>query len=143
MEPENTPTGKDYASGIFITNEGMFSSGSGTLGWYDPDKKQYHEGVFSAANGFELGSVVQSVARYNGRAYIVVNNSGRVEVMDICRRQLPECHVFPLPQSAYARAFHQSTNSNKSSLLLPSFSDSRSKNIPPTPRVSSLCFMKK
>lgn len=82
-EPDNTPAGKDYASGVFITNEGMFSSGSGTLGWYDPEKKQYHEGVFGAANGFELGSVVQSIARHNGRAYIVVNNSGRVEVMDV------------------------------------------------------------
>jgi YVTN family beta-propeller protein len=69
-----------YATGVLISNEGPFSSGTGTLSWYDKTKKLVENDVFQTANGYPIGSVFHSVwssASVN-RAYLVVNNSQKV-----------------------------------------------------------------
>lgn len=80
-EDAPTPTGTDFSAGVFITNEGMFSSGSGSLSWYNPVSREMEQGVFESKNGFPLGSIVHSMYRQGNRGYVVSNNSGMVDVI--------------------------------------------------------------
>jgi YVTN family beta-propeller protein len=71
-----------FAEGIFITNEGQFPSGSGSVSFYNRTTGLVQNDIFNEVNGFPLGSVVQSMEVYDSLAYIVVNNSGKVEVVN-------------------------------------------------------------
>ncbi|MBE0663844.1 MAG: hypothetical protein IH597_15415 [Bacteroidales bacterium] len=78
---DNTPSGK-YSKGILISNEGPFTDGSGTISFYDPAAKTIENNIFANVNSRPLGNIVQSLEIFNERAYIVVNNAGKVEVAD-------------------------------------------------------------
>jgi len=82
-EKEKHPvtTGK-YSKGILITNEGPFMDGTGTVSFYDPEKKLIENDIFQSVNGRPLGNIVQSAEAFEDRIYIVVNNAGKIEVVD-------------------------------------------------------------
>jgi len=71
-----------YDNGIFITNEGPFGSGTGTVSYYSRVNSSVYNDIFEAKNSFPLGNIVQSMEVFNNSAYIVVNNAGKVEVAD-------------------------------------------------------------
>ncbi|MGZ4157859.1 MAG: YncE family protein [Bacteroidia bacterium] len=81
-QPAATSGGTTYDYGVFITNEGSYGSGSGTVSFYNKTTGGVSNDIFGTKNGFPLGNVVQSLQIYNGSAYIVVNNAGKVEVAD-------------------------------------------------------------
>jgi YVTN family beta-propeller protein len=82
-QPETpTPTTSAYESGVFVTNEGPFSNGSGTISYFDKTNSTVSNDIFQSKNGYPLGSIVQSMAIYNSKGYIVVNNAGKVEIVD-------------------------------------------------------------
>jgi YVTN family beta-propeller protein len=69
-------------SGVFILNEGNFIGGTGSLSFYSYDSAKIYNDLFLNINGWPLGSVPNSM-RINGeKAYIVVNNSGKIEVIN-------------------------------------------------------------
>jgi len=71
------------SEGVFILNEGNFQWGNASLDLYDPATDSLRSGVFSAANEDEpLGDVLQSMTIWDGRAFLVVNNSEKIEVMN-------------------------------------------------------------
>ena len=72
-----------FSKGIFIVNEGPFQSGTGTITFYNPDSNLVKQDIFEAVNGRPLGNIAQSMTIYNGKGYIVVNNAGTVEVVDL------------------------------------------------------------
>ncbi|GEO02528.1 hypothetical protein AAE02nite_01920 [Adhaeribacter aerolatus] len=72
-----------YEKGVFILNEGNFQKGNSTVSFYDRDTKTVLPDIFSPVNSRPLGDVAQSISAHNDRAYIVVNNSNKVEVADI------------------------------------------------------------
>ena len=78
-DPLPAPT-DPYASGTFVVNEGPFTSGSGSLSHVDEDGQVVNEAFF-LANGFPLGSVLQSAELVGDKLYIVANLSGRIEVV--------------------------------------------------------------
>lgn len=79
--PEKTPVSvPDNA--LFITNEGNFQYSSASLSFYDMKTKKVENDAFYRANGRKLGDVAQSMTIYDGKAYIVVNNSGVVFVVN-------------------------------------------------------------
>lgn len=81
-ETPATPTPSAYESGVFVTNEGPFSNGSGTISYFDKTNSTVSNDIFQSKNGYPLGSIVQSMAIYNSKGYIVVNNAGKVEIVD-------------------------------------------------------------
>lgn len=68
--------------GVLILNEGNFMVGNGSLSFYSYDSSRIYNNVFYSVNGRPLGDVPNSLIVYNGMAYIVVNNSGKIEVVD-------------------------------------------------------------
>lgn len=81
-DPTPNPPSDDFESGVFISNEGPFQGGNGTLSFYDPAAKTVESDVFLAQTGRPLGNVVNSVSTDGEYVFIVANNSGAVEIAD-------------------------------------------------------------
>lgn len=77
----NTTPGAYESSGVFITNEGPFGSGTGTVSFYNRSTGAVSNDIFQTANSIPLGNIVQSMSIYNGKGYIVVNNASKMEVV--------------------------------------------------------------
>ena len=65
-----------------ILNEGNFRGGNGSLSFYSYDSSKIYNDLFNSVNGRPLGDVPNSMLLKDARAYIVVNNSGKIEVID-------------------------------------------------------------
>lgn len=79
----NNPTGSFLTgSGVFILNEGKFIGGTGSLSFYSYDSAKIYNDLFLNINGWPLGSVPNSMKINGDNAYIVVNNSGKIEVIN-------------------------------------------------------------
>lgn len=68
--------------GVYIVNEGNFMYGNSSLSFYNPTEKRVYNQVFMSRNGAPLGDVAQSMYLWNGKGYVVVNNSGKIYVID-------------------------------------------------------------
>jgi YVTN family beta-propeller protein len=68
--------------GVFVINEGNFMGGNGSLSFFSYDSSKIYNDLFSDVNGRPLGDVPNSMAIMGDKAYIVVNNSGKIEVMN-------------------------------------------------------------
>ncbi len=71
----------DYENGYFVTNEGPFQNGSGSLTFIGDDGKVSQQ-VYKTVNGEDLGNIVNSMYIEGERAYIVVNNSHKIVVVN-------------------------------------------------------------
>jgi YVTN family beta-propeller protein len=80
--PEFHEAGFSYEGGVFILNEGNFRGGNGSLSFYSYDSSKIFNDLFYAKNGRPLGDVPNSMITYADKAYIVVNNSGKIEIID-------------------------------------------------------------
>ncbi len=69
--------------GFFILNEGNYRAGNGSLSFYSTETKQIYNDLFSMANDRALGDIPSFMAVEGGKGFIVVNNSGTVEAVDI------------------------------------------------------------
>ena len=76
------PVDYSMGGGAFIVNEGNFNSGNGSLSFYSYDSTKIFNGVFESANSRPLGDVPNSVMCYSSYAYVLVNNSGKIEVIN-------------------------------------------------------------
>src|SRR5687767_14423871 len=78
----NPPTDQ-YTNGIFVVNEGAFGSSNAELSFIKSDNSVLNN-IYAAGNsGLQLGDVLQSMHISNGKAYLVVNNSNKVEVVNV------------------------------------------------------------
>ena len=79
VDPE--PLG-DYENGILVTNEGPFQNGTGTISFISEDFSNTEQTIYNNVNDSDLGSIVQSLGFYGDDAYVVVNNSHKIEVVN-------------------------------------------------------------
>jgi YVTN family beta-propeller protein len=81
-DDDNQPAG-EFESGIFVVNEGNFQDADGTISFIDPHDGSVKQDLFgSVNNGLALGDVVQSMTVDGDHAYVVVNNSNKIEVVN-------------------------------------------------------------
>ena len=67
---------------VLVGCEGNFGSGNGSVSAYDRANFQVSNNYFEQNNSFVLGDVVQYMEEIEGEIFIVVNNSGKIEVAD-------------------------------------------------------------
>lgn len=83
IKNQDKPTGTFLTGdGIFVLNEGNFMGGNGSLSYYSYDSSKIYNDLFSYTNDRPLGDVPYSMQLLNSLAYIVVNNSGKIEVIN-------------------------------------------------------------
>lgn len=71
-------------SEVIILNEGNFQWGQGTVSLYIPQSGEVKNDVFQSNNNNRpLGDVAQSMTMIGDTGYIVVNNSNKIEVIDL------------------------------------------------------------
>ena len=80
--PNNNTTSGAYSGGVFVTCEGLYGTGSGTVSFYNRTSGAVSNDIYMSANSSVLGNVVQSMSIYNSKGYVVVNNAGKVEVVN-------------------------------------------------------------
>lgn len=75
----------DGVVGLYVLNEGNMGANKCTLDYYDYATGTYTRNIYAERNPnqvMELGDTGNDMAIYNGRIYIVVNGSHKVEVLD-------------------------------------------------------------
>lgn len=78
---DTPPPSGDYANGIFVLNEGGYTYSNASVSFID-NSGQVYNNIFYAVNQRALGDVAQSMAFHEDKAYIVVNNSNTIEVVN-------------------------------------------------------------
>jgi hypothetical protein len=68
--------------GVFIVNEGNYRWGNGSLSYYANDSARIYNDLFQTINGRPLGDVPNSMIIFGDLAYIIVNNSGKIEIVN-------------------------------------------------------------
>ena len=81
---ENLFSGNTTSSDVLIINEGNFNWGNASVSLYNTGTKQVVQNLFRQQNNnAQLGDVAQSMYQFNGLGYIVLNNSSKIEVVDL------------------------------------------------------------
>lgn len=75
------------AKGFYIINEGLFTQGNASLSFYDFEKDAVTNDLFESVNNRPLGDVFQSMKFHQGKGYLVINNSSKIEVVDSASMQ--------------------------------------------------------
>lgn len=78
---QETPISGTYNDGLFILNEGGFGSTNASITFLDNDDQVYNS-IFSGVNNRDLGDVAQSIGFNGDNAYVVVNNSSTIEIVN-------------------------------------------------------------
>lgn len=82
VKPE-IPSEELFESGVYFVNEGGFGSSNASIDLFNRDSNKVFENIFETVNGKPLGDVAQSMSINNGKGYIVLNGSGKIEVINI------------------------------------------------------------
>lgn len=80
-DDSNKPAG-EYETGVFVVNEGNFNEADGTISHINSDGTVTQDIFGAENNGLALGSVVQSMTVDGDVAYIIVNNSNKMEIVN-------------------------------------------------------------
>ncbi|MDN3606736.1 YncE family protein [Kaistella yonginensis] len=79
---EELPKGA-YENGIIMSNEGNFGTPTATVSFISNDLTKVENNIYSANNGnAALGDVLQNVAIQGDNAYLILNNSNKIEVVN-------------------------------------------------------------
>ncbi|MDH6250549.1 hypothetical protein M2347_000276 [Chryseobacterium sp. H1D6B] len=72
-----------YGNGILIANEGNFGTPNADVTFLSGDLNLKQDNIFSSNNsGANLGDVLQSITFNGGRAFLLLNNSNKIQVVD-------------------------------------------------------------
>jgi DNA-binding beta-propeller fold protein YncE len=80
---ENDKPAGAWSKSVFIINEGPFPTGSGSISAFNRETLEITHNLFETANGRPLGNIVQSLTVHHNKAFIVVNNANKIEVVNL------------------------------------------------------------
>ena len=80
-EPQNEPLGA-YENGIILNAEGGFGNSNASVNYISNDLSSQEEGIFMNVNDKLLGDTAQSITFTDELAFIVVNGSNKIEVVN-------------------------------------------------------------
>lgn len=80
--PPDDNTMYPAGEGVFVGNEGGFQQGNASISYYDISDEVVEQNVFSSATSLPLGDICHSMTVIDDELYIVVNNSGKIEVVE-------------------------------------------------------------
>lgn len=104
---DNPPADTGYSTGAFVVNEGSFLQNNASITHVAEDGTVTND-VYYAQNQVELGDVLQSFTVIGDRGYAVLNNSQKVEVVDMVTMK----HAGAISGLSYPR-FMVSAGNNK------------------------------
>jgi hypothetical protein len=72
-----------YTNGVLVLNEGNYTSPNASISYISNDLATFQNNVFSLVNpNITLGDTGQDIGFYNNLAFIIVNNSHKIEVVN-------------------------------------------------------------
>lgn len=84
-DPQNNiqlPLGA-YDNGVLILNQGNFNGGNSEVSYLSNDFATFQNGIFGIVNeGDEMGDTGQDIGFYNDLAFIVMNNSASIQIVN-------------------------------------------------------------
>src|SRR5262245_4125380 len=80
-DDENKAKG-DFQTGVFVVNEGNFLDADGSVSFIHPSEAVTQDLFGTVNDGRALGDVVQSMTISGDLAFVVVNNSNKVEIVN-------------------------------------------------------------
>jgi len=81
-DPIIDPPKVDYEQGIFLANEGNYGVPNAEVTFVSQDLNSIEQNIYKSNNGENLGDVLQTID-YNGDyAYLVLNNSNKITVVN-------------------------------------------------------------
>lgn len=80
VAPTTTGLPVTAGSGVYVVDEGNYLGGNAKISFFRFSDASVTEDLFQPSNSRPLGDVGQSMTLINGEEYIVVNNSGKIEV---------------------------------------------------------------
>lgn len=93
---------------LLLLNEGTFNMGNAEISIYDRQTKQISNAVFYLKNRYPLGDVAQSVFQYNKELFVIVNNSAKIEVLDVATFQVKRTIQIPNSSPRYMQLLNDS-----------------------------------
>ncbi|PKD16985.1 hypothetical protein APR41_05975 [Salegentibacter salinarum] len=81
IDPEPQPE-ESYAEGLFVLNEGGFGKNNSSISYIDNNFSNLESDIFSTVNGSPLGDTGQSITFDDSYAYIVMNASNIVQIVN-------------------------------------------------------------
>lgn len=73
----------EAGAGVLVTNEGGFNDGNASVSYYRFGDNTIQQEVFAGVNERPLGDILQSMTLVGDTAYLVLNNSQRIEIVDV------------------------------------------------------------
>lgn len=71
-----------YDNGVLIANEGNFGTPNADVSYIDQDNLQITNNIYQTVNNEPLGDVLQNIGIHGDKAYLVLNNSNKIVVVD-------------------------------------------------------------
>ena len=95
----NTPSS---IGNVYVVCEGSYGSGNSSLYAFKPAKDSVYGDIYKAANNIPLGDVFQSMTKIGNYFFLVINNSGKINVVDASTFKM--VRAIPIPEPRYVLA---------------------------------------